>query len=158
MAIHFTVREATPDDAAAIRRIINAAYLVERTFVTGDRVSDDDIAQCFAAGRFLVAVRGDEPPAATVFLRSLGGRRTYLGLLAVDPDLQGRGLGALMMGAAERHCREQGDEAIEIKVVNLRTELPPFYASRGFVETGVEPFEDPRLFKPAHFITMRLRL
>lgn len=157
-AEHFTVRDARPGDAPAIRRIINAAYLVERTFVTGDRINDRDIEHCFATGHFLVAARGDEPPAATVFLRPLGERRTYLGLLAVDPALQGQGLGALMMAAAERRCRERGDEAIEIRVVNLRTDLPPFYFSRGFVETGVEPFEDPRLFKPAHFIRMELRL
>lgn len=154
----FTVREGTRADAADIRRVINAAYVVERHFVTGDRVGDEEVQRCFDTGTFLVAARGDEPPSATVFLRRLGGRRTYLGLLAVDPALQGHGLGALLMDAAERHCRERGDEAIEIRVVNLRTELPPFYSARGFVETGVEPFEDARLFKPAHFITMRLRL
>ena len=158
IAGHFTVREGTRADGPAIRRVINAAYLVERAFVTGDRISDDELEQCFATGGFLVAARGDEAPAATVFLRPLGARRTYLGLLAVDPALQGQGLGGLMMDAAERRCRERGDEAIEIRVVSLRTELPPFYWSRGFVETGVEPFEDPRLFKPAHFITMTLRL
>lgn len=154
----FTVREGIRADGPAIRRLINAAYLVERTFVTGDRISDDELGRCFDTGTFLVAARADEPPVATVFLRPLGERRTYLGLLAVDPALQGQGLGALMMTAAKRRCREQGDEAIEIKVVNLRTELPPFYVSRGFVETGVEPFEDARLFKPAHFIRMTLWL
>ena len=154
----FTVREATREDGPAIRHVINAAYLVERTFVTGDRLSDAELGHCFETGTFLVAARGSEPPSACVFLRSLGNRRTYLGLLAVDPALQGQGLGGLMMAAAERHCRERGDEAIEIRVVSLRTELPPFYLSRGFVETGVEPFEDARLFKPAHFITMTLRL
>jgi GNAT superfamily N-acetyltransferase len=158
IAGQFTVREATRADGPAIRGVINAAYLVERTFVTGDRIGDDEIAHCFDTGTFLVAARGNEQPCATVFLRPLGGRRTYLGLLAVDPALQGQRLGALMMVAAERHCRQRGDEAIEIRVVNLRTELPPFYLSRGFVETGVEPFEDPRLFKPAHFIKMTLRL
>ena len=66
-AEHFTVRDARPGDAPAIRRIINAAYLVERTFVTGDRINDRDIEHCFATGHFLVAARGDEPPAATVF-------------------------------------------------------------------------------------------
>lgn len=154
----FTVRQAVPGDGPEIRRVVNAAYLVERTFVTGDRLRDDEIAHCFATGCFLLAARGDEPVAATVFLRPLGERRTYLGLLAVDPALQGQGLGALMMAAAERRCRDQGDEAIEIRVVNLRTELPPFYLSRGFVEIGVEPFEDPRLFKAAHFVRMELRL
>ena len=153
-----TVREGIRADGPTIRRVINAAYLVERAFLTGDRISNEELERCFDTGTFLVAARGDEPVSASVFLRSLGARRTYLGLLAVDPALQGQGLGALMMSAAERHCRERGDEAIEIRVVNLRTELPPFYVARGFVETGIEPFEDPRLLKPAHFITMTLRL
>jgi len=152
----FGFRDAVAGDAAAIRRVVNAAYLVEQGFVTGERLGDAELRQCVDTGTFLVAVRGQEPPSACVFLRPLGGRRTYLGLLAVVPALQGRRLGALMMAAAERRCRLQGDAAIDIRVVNLRTELPPFYLGRGFVETGTEPFEDPRLFKPAHFVTMTL--
>ena len=79
-------------------------------------------------------------------------------MLAVDPALQRRGLGSLMMAAAEYRCRARGDEAIDISVVNLRTELPPFYEARGFVETGTSPFDDPRAFKPAHFVKMVLPL
>ena len=50
-----------------------------------------------------------------------------------------------------------GSGGIDIRVVNLRTELPPFYAARGFVPAGTEPvFHDPRLFRQAHFILMTL--
>jgi GNAT superfamily N-acetyltransferase len=154
----FSFRVAAPQDAPAIRRVVNAAYLVEREFVSGERLGESELRHCLETGMFLVAVSGDGPPSASVFLRPLGGRRTYLGLLAVDPSQQRRGLGALLMAAAERLCRARNDEAIDIRVVNLRPELPPFYRGRGFVETGAEPFEDPRLFKPAHFVTMTLAL
>jgi GNAT superfamily N-acetyltransferase len=132
--------------------------VVESHFVTGDRIGEAELRRCFDTGMFLVAARAGEPPAACLFLRPNGERRTYLGMLAVDPALQRRGLGSLMMAAAERRCRIRGDAAIDISVVDLRTELPPFYRARGFVEAGTAPFEDPRAFKAAHFVKMALML
>jgi len=154
----FDFREASLHDAGALLRVINAAFVVEGHFVTGDRIGKDELHRCFETGAFLIASRPDEPPSASIFLRPNGERRTYLGMLAVDPARQRRRLGSLMMAAAERHCRARGDEAIDISVVNLRTELPPFYRARGFVEIGTSPFDDPRAFKPAHFIRMTLAL
>lgn len=152
----FSIREAAPEDAAAIHQVINEAYRVERDFVTGDRVTDDELRELFARGTFLVAARTGEAPSACVFLEPKDNGRTYLGLLAVDPVLQGRRLGALMMAAAERWCRQRRHTGIDIRVVNLRTELPPFYAARGFASAGTEPLHDPRLLKEAHFNLMTL--
>ena len=40
-------------------------------------------------------------------------------------------------------------------IVNLRTELTPFYQRRGYVETGTQPFpSDVQTKQPCHFITM----
>lgn len=154
----FEFRDASSDDAGAILQVINAAFVVEGHFVTGDRIAEAELRRCFGKGSFMVAARPGQPPSASVFLRPESERRTYVGMLAVDPAQQRRRLGSLMMAAAERRCRLRGDEAIDISVVNLRTELPPFYRARGFVETGTAPFEDPRAFRPAHFIRMTLRL
>src|SRR5262245_449446 len=152
------IREATLEDVPALLRVINAAYLVEREFVEGDRLSERDLRDYFARGMFLVAARDDEPPVACVFLQAMSPDRMYLGLLAVHPSAQSHGLGRFMMAAAERRCRDAGVRVIDIRVVNLRTELPPFYESLGFVHDGTAPFEDPRLFKAAHFIVMTLPL
>jgi hypothetical protein len=43
---------------------------------------------------------------------------------------------------------------VDIRVVNLRTELPPFYRRLGYVEQRTEPFTDPRAHRPCHFICM----
>ena len=59
-----------------------------------------------------------------------------------------------MMAAAERQAVSLGCGAIDIRIVDRRTELPPFYRSLGFVDNGTEPFEDPLLTKPAHVIRM----
>ena len=78
----------------------------------------------------------------------------YLGMLAIRPGQQGRGVGRQMMAAAERRCAARGCGALDIRIVNRRNELPPFYRSLGFVDNGTEPLEDPDLTKPAHFIRM----
>jgi len=36
----------------------------------------------------------------------------------------------------------------------MRTELPPFYKSLGFVDAGTEPFDEPLLTQPSHFLLM----
>ena len=44
---------------------------------------------------------------------------------------------------------------MDIRVVDLRTELLPFYKKLGYVETGqVEPVNDPRALQPFCFVTM----
>jgi GNAT superfamily N-acetyltransferase len=153
------IREAGTGDLPALLRLINAAYrIAEGHFMDGDRLSETELDEYCARGTFLVAAREAESPVACVFLEPQADGRTYLGLLSVDPAAQRRGLGRLMMAAAERRCCAAGCRAIDILIVNLRTELPPFYASRGFVANGTAPFDNPRRRKPAHFLQMTLPL
>jgi hypothetical protein len=43
---------------------------------------------------------------------------------------------------------------MDILIVNLREELPPFYRKRGYVENGTTPFPDVETKIPCHFINM----
>jgi hypothetical protein len=59
------------------------------------------------------------------------------------------------MTAAESYCRERGSRFMDIHIVNVRVELPPFYQRRGYVETGTSPFPEDIVTKiPCHFIVM----
>ena len=118
--------------------------------MNGDRTTLEQVTGLLGTGTFLVFDRPGDPPHACVYIEPRGDR-AYLGLLAVDPVRQGHGLGRQMMAAAEQHIRDAGCHAIDIKIVDLRTELPPFYKSLGFVERGEEPFENPQATKPARF-------
>jgi GNAT superfamily N-acetyltransferase len=88
-----------------------------------------------------------------VYVERRGGRG-YFGMLAVDPARQSTGLGRKLIDAAEQYVRDGGATAMDIRVVNLRTELPRFYRRLGYVETGTEPVSDPRALQPFHFIVM----
>jgi GNAT superfamily N-acetyltransferase len=148
------IRTAAADDVPRIVALLNAAFAMERAFIDRDRTSAAEIAQYLAIGTFFVVDAGDGGALASCMYLEQRGDRLYLGMLAVSPAQQGRGLGRQMMAAAESHAASLGCRAIDIRIVDRRTELPPFYRSLGFVDNGAEPFVDPLLTKPCHFIRM----
>jgi predicted N-acetyltransferase YhbS len=148
------MRTATPADADALARLINDAFAVERFFKRGDRTSPDDVRSLMRDGEFLVRDRDDGSPAACVYVKHNHGRG-YFGMLSVAPDLQGRGLARGVIAEVEARLRHAGCETLDIFVVNLRAELPPFYRKLGYVESGTRPFMDPaEATEPCHIIVM----
>jgi GNAT superfamily N-acetyltransferase len=146
-------RISTPADIPAITSLINRAYVVERFFKVGDRTDEEGVRGLQAKGTFLVLEREDAP-IGCVYVE-LRGARGYIGLLSVDPDRQGTGAGRVLMAAAEAYCLAHGARDVDLRVVNLREELPPFYQRFGYVECGTEPFSDPEeATRPCHFIVM----
>lgn len=151
------LRCASPDDAEALLSLINRAFQVERFFLDVDRLNPAEVGERLRTGRFLVLEEAGVL-AACVYLE-LRGPRAYLGLLSVDPERQGQGIGSRMMEAAEEYCRRAGCWHLDLRVVNLRQELPPFYRHRGYVETGTSPFPSDQPVKLAcHFIEMSREL
>ncbi len=145
------IRTAGTEDAAALVDVINAAFRrAEAFFIEGDRI---DLAQVHAylqKGVFLV----EAELGACVYVE-LRGARAYFGLLSVDPERQGSGLGKALIQAAEAYAREHGCGHMDIRIVNLRAELPAFYERLGYVETGTEPFTAGVPTKlPCHFLAM----
>src|SRR5262249_19669453 len=72
----------------------------------------------------------------TVYAEVRGSGVGYLGLLAVDPDRQGARIGHELIVRVEAVLRARGCRVIEITVVDLREELFPYYARRGFMRDG----------------------
>jgi ribosomal protein S18 acetylase RimI-like enzyme len=134
----FTVRPATAADMAHMIALVNAAFAVE-TFIDGTRTDEERLAEMMRSGHLLVADDGSGHIAVAVYIE-LRGARGYFGMLAVDPARQGGGYGRKMVDAAEDFCRSRGCEAMDITVLSLRPELPPFYRKLGYTETGTEAF------------------
>ena len=145
------VRRADLTEAEAVVGVINAAFgPAESFFVDGDRIDLRQVQAFFELGVFLVT----EDLSGCVYVE-LRGDRAYFGLLSVDPASQGRGVGKRLISAAEEHARSHGCRHMDLRVVNLREELPPFYRALGYAETGTEEFHpDPPTKLPCHFISM----
>jgi predicted N-acetyltransferase YhbS len=147
-------RTATPDDAARITAVINAAFrIAEGFFIDGNRITQAEVEQLLPKGTFLLAEDGDKLNGCVYV--ELRGERSYLGLLSVDPSCQQGGLGSRLMQEAEEFCRQRGSRFMDILIVNLRKELPEFYRKRGYVHTGTSAFpEDVETRIPCHFVNM----
>jgi GNAT superfamily N-acetyltransferase len=133
---------------------------VESFFKRGDRLDLAEVQAGFAKGRFILAEQ-DGVIVGCVYLEPgveracTGAERAYIGLLSVEPSLQGSGLGKRLMTAAEEYCRSAGCAFVDLRVVNLRTELPPFYRKLGYGQTGTEPFPpEAHTEIPCHFLIM----
>jgi ribosomal protein S18 acetylase RimI-like enzyme len=153
------IRIAEASDARQIMAVINSAFrIAEDFFCFEDRITLEEVERLFTTGTFLVAearTRGDRVLAGCVYVELKDDGRSYLGLLSVDPVQQQSGLGSLLMTEAEKHCQSHGSRFMDILIVNLRTELAPFYQRRGYAETGTLPFPaDVKTKHPCHFITM----
>ena len=134
-------------------RLINAAFVVERPFLDGQRIDPPGLRAYLEKGKFLVAEDFDGL-AACVYVE-LRGERGYLGLLGVAPRRQGRGLGRKLMEAAENYFRACHCRAIDLRIISPRKPLPGFYAHLGYAETGTAPMaSDVPMKVPCHYILM----
>jgi predicted N-acetyltransferase YhbS len=155
------VRIATSVDASSITTIINDAFRVaENFFVERDRIDTAEVEKLLLAGMFLI-IEVEGLAAGCVYvepkfsIEPSSPPRAYLGLLSVDPSRQKTGIGSRLMDAAEEYCRTLGCQFMDIRVVNLREELPGYYHRRGYVQTGVAEFPvDIATKVPCHFIEM----
>ena len=150
-----TVRQAGRNEAGEIVRVINAAFNpAESFFVDGDRIDLEQVLHYFEKGVFLVA--GEMAGCVYVELR---GERAYFGLLSVDPARQKGGIGGALIAAAEEYGRAHGCLFMDLRIVNLRAELPAFYGKLGYTVAGTEEFTSGAPIKlPCHFIKMQKAL
>ncbi len=153
----FTYRTAEESDAEGLVVLINNAFAVEKPFFTTERIDLAETLEHFKKGTFILAEDGTTMAGCNYV--ELRGDSGYFGLLSIDPGYQGRGLGRILIEQAEESCRDAGCSVMRIRVLNHRTELPPFYEKFGYRVTGVEDVEQvPTARMPYNFIVMEKRL
>lgn len=151
-----SVRRASRDDISAIVSLVNRAFEVELFFLNGDRTSVENVTEMMAKGDYLLAETPGGRLVGTVYFEKRGDR-AYFGMLSVEPSLKGTGLGRLLIETVEEHARKQGCVVMDITVVNLRTELPPYYRRFGYEISGELPPPEPMRARskiPCHLVKM----
>jgi ribosomal protein S18 acetylase RimI-like enzyme len=152
---HFRV--ASISDAEKLVQLINAAFAVERVAIEGDRIDRAGVEKYMGTGTFLL-LENSGVLLGCVYVEKRGDRG-YLGLLAVDPALQKRGIGRRLTAQAEKHLQESGCGAIDLRVISARAELLAFYKTLGYAVThsSAMPAEVP-LKVACHYIHMSKNL
>jgi len=151
------LRLAEAADTEALVRLINQAFAVEKIVIEGERIDSEKVRTLFETGNFLLLYEAEQL-VGCVYVE-VKGKRGYLGLLGVRPDRQKSGFGRRLATAAEDFLRKAGCEAVDLRIVSVRAELPPFYERLGYAATAIAPIPDTIPLKiPSHFIVMSKRL
>jgi len=140
------IRLATEADIPRLVPMINAAFLVE-TFLEGTRTDLERLSAYFLKGELLLAEDASGQLIGSIYTE-LRPPRGYLGMLAIDPAHQRAGHGRTLMLAGEEYLRGKGCVAVDICVIEWRTELPPIYRKLGYVETAIQDFQPSQRLKP----------
>ena len=152
-AAGFEVTELTSADIPDYVELVSSAYrgegskqgwTTEADLLGGQRLdgpmAEDMLAE--ADSQILLARDGQGRAVASVYVRKPEDGASYLGVLAVSPLGQGKGVGSLLIGLAEAWVAEHwGATSMRMSVINKRDELIAYYERRGYERTGeIEPF------------------
>jgi ribosomal protein S18 acetylase RimI-like enzyme len=129
------LRRGVPDDRAALDALVVAAYshYVERIGRPPGPMAADN-AEALAHALVWVLEEGDRLIAASI--SRIRPDHLLIENLAVAPDVQGRGLGRLLLDRAERDAVDHGLHEVRLYTNEAMTENQIFYPRMGFTETG----------------------
>lgn len=138
--------KARPEHASLITALVNSAYrgdssragwTSEADLFDGPRTDENEIRSLIESRdcMLLLCMTATEL-VGSVLLRNEGSR-AYLGMLVIEPRLQGGGIGSRLMAAAEFSAREAWNTTkMSMTVIGCRHELVAFYERRGYRRTG----------------------
>ncbi|MFF2847867.1 GNAT family N-acetyltransferase [Streptomyces sp. NPDC058001] len=143
-------KEAAESDVDALVALIEAAYrgdahggwTTEADLLHGQRTDPQGVLDVIKApGSLLIGVEREGEVVACFQLEHRGDA-AYFGMFAVRPDLQGAGLGKVIIAEAERVARGTWDaREMQMTVISVRDDLIAWYERRGYRRTGrMTPF------------------
>lgn len=146
MTMTHPMTKAEKQDAGQIAALVNAAYrgepskqgwTTEADLLAGRRTDAEEILQLISSddSMFLLCKAGAKL-IGSVHLQKQA-EQVYLGMLAVSPSLQGRGIGKQLLLAAEQTAKATWKVSKSVMtVISCRNELIAFYERRGYRRTG----------------------
>jgi GNAT superfamily N-acetyltransferase len=146
------LRTGTAADGEALGRLVEDAFLDYARGLGRDRPGPHDwLPERLARGEIEVAEANGALLGMTALSQDADAKGVTVDLLAVAPPAQGRGVGRLLLGHAERIARDAGAKALHLHTVAKYDRLVKFYESAGFEVThrGPRPKGDdghPRAF------------
>ncbi|MCB2406497.1 GNAT family N-acetyltransferase [Hymenobacter lucidus] len=161
-----TTTPATTADIPALVSFVNSVYrgdsskqgwTTEADLLDGSRIDAASLAEMLQAqGAVLLMARTEAGElVGSVYLQQQA-ETMYLGMLSVNPTLQGTGIGKYLLHTATDYARQQECRRLKITVISVRHELLAWYERHGYRRTGEElPFhENPAFGTPRQALTL----
>lgn len=156
------VTKANSQDIPQLNALINSAYrgeeskkgwTTEASILDGIRIDEETLTAYFERKdvSILKCMNESGEIFGTVYLE-LNAPKLYLGMFAVSPTLQGKGIGKMLMQSAEEFALANQCDHIAITVIDTRIELIEWYIRHGYKATGEsiafkdieKPFGEPK--------------
>lgn len=157
--------KATLKDIPQILPLVNSAYrgevskkgwTTEANIIEGDQRTDEhSLAEMINnPNAAILLYKENDLVSGCVYLEKQDSK-LYLGMLSVNPEIQGGGIGKKLLRAAETHAEQNDCNLITMTVISLRKELIAWYERNGYADTGErKPFPDDAKFgKPIQPLT-----
>lgn len=154
------ILKAEQSDLDAIAKLVNSAYrgehakkgwTTEADMIDGTRTDVAALSDVIKRpDTVILKYERNGTIVGCVELRTSNGK-LYLGMLTVEPSIQGGGIGKEMLKAAEDFARSQKCRSVYMTVITIRQELIDWYKRHGYVDTGERKpfaFNDPRFGLP----------
>ncbi|MEJ0029020.1 MAG: GNAT family N-acetyltransferase [Bacteroidota bacterium] len=154
------ISKAQLGDSESIAVLVNSAYrgdyaktgwTTEAALVDGTRTDAAALEDLIKKeDTTILKYERDGKIIGCVELKRVDGK-LYLGMLTVEPSIQGGGIGKEILSAAEVFGKEQGCRSVYMRVITIRKELINWYKRHGYIETGERfpfHFNDPRFGQP----------
>jgi ribosomal protein S18 acetylase RimI-like enzyme len=150
--MHIECTQADESYVDALVKLVNSAYrgessksgwTTEAHLLDGQRVDAEGVRALIQKDDSMILVAEDEDSDKLVGCVNLEkhDERCYLGMLTVDPSLQGKGVGRMILAEAEAFAQFWDCTKIYMTVIQSRTELIAWYERHGFRNTGeTKPF------------------
>jgi len=161
---NFMIAPAVIADAEELSQLVNSAYrgdssrrgwTTEADLLDGTRTDASAIEELIQTpGTTLLKYAEGNEIIGCVELKIQDGK-LYLGMLTVKPNLQGKGIGKLLLKAAEMEAHQQNCHTIFMTVISVRKELIDWYIRHGFNLTGERK---PFAFNDARFGLPKMKL
>jgi ribosomal protein S18 acetylase RimI-like enzyme len=154
------ISKATVDDATELNQLVNSAYrgdtsrqgwTTEADLLDGTRTDAAAIKALIETPDVTVLKYVEDGELRACVELKKESSKLYLGMLTVKPNLQGKGIGKLLLKSAEEEALKLKCTSIFMTVISIRKELIDWYLRHGYQFTGERKpfaFSDPRFGQP----------
>lgn len=146
--MHIEFTQADDNDVEEIVELVNSAYrgesskkgwTTEADLLGGQRVDPENIIADLTKDNSVILIAQDEDDNDKIIgcvhlEKHLN--KCYMGMLTVDPTLQNKGIGKMLIEEGEAFAHFWDCEKIYMTVISARTELITWYEKLGFKNTG----------------------
>lgn len=160
--MHIEFTQADESHVDDIVELVNSAYrgdsskkgwTTEADLLDGQRVDAEGILANIEKEDSVILVAEDDDTGQLLGCVHLekNGDKCYLGMLTVDPTLQKKGIGNMLLDESEAFAQFWDCTHLYMTVISVRTELIAWYEKYGFRKTGEKkpfPYGDERFGIP----------